>query len=282
MVDKNQMEMKTSSMILFICAGLMLSGGTVLCSSTTWSLLRMSYYFWTTDLGVELASGVLLVAGALLCLPACWLCTLLPYHTKNLTIMTTLTALAATAMVVLSLGLSSAGALSRTLREPAVINGSMLRAMARSSHDPTVSASFAAMELELGCCGVESFSDWYEHRRTLPPTCCGRVFNGKTDGQCQKPVYTAGCLRSALKEMQAHTNAVSTLAGAVIIILAVTLFTTAYVGVNGSLARDEMQYKLQPLRIACITQPPLGPLTPALQHVQFATPQTAAPPPTAL
>lgn len=59
------------------------SGGTILGGTVAWSLLRMSYYFWTTDIGVELSSSVLFMAGSLLCLPTCWLATLVPYNLKS-------------------------------------------------------------------------------------------------------------------------------------------------------------------------------------------------------
>lgn len=65
------------------------SGGAILGGSTAWSLMRMSYYFWTSDLGTELGTGVLFVAGALLCLPACWLATLVPYHPRSLSLLAT-------------------------------------------------------------------------------------------------------------------------------------------------------------------------------------------------
>ncbi|KOB72765.1 Uncharacterized protein OBRU01_12272 [Operophtera brumata] len=63
------------------------SGGVILGGSTLWSLLRMSYYFWTTDLGIDLGSSVLFMAGALLCLPACWLATIVPYHRKSISLL---------------------------------------------------------------------------------------------------------------------------------------------------------------------------------------------------
>lgn len=49
--------------------------------------MRISYYFWTTDLGVELGSSVLFISGALLCLPTCWLCTLVPYHPRSISLL---------------------------------------------------------------------------------------------------------------------------------------------------------------------------------------------------
>lgn len=69
------------------------SGGAILGGSVAWSLLRMSYYFWTSDLGVELSTSVLFMAGALLCLPTCWLSTLVPYHTKSMSLNATVSAI---------------------------------------------------------------------------------------------------------------------------------------------------------------------------------------------
>ncbi|XP_045487830.1 uncharacterized protein LOC111001744 isoform X3 [Pieris rapae] len=82
--------MKNTGLILFVCAGLLLSGGAILGGSTAWNLFRMSYYFWTTDLGVELGASVLFLSGALLCLPACWLSTLVPYYHKSMRLLATL------------------------------------------------------------------------------------------------------------------------------------------------------------------------------------------------
>ncbi|KAH9638242.1 hypothetical protein HF086_013680 [Spodoptera exigua] len=60
-----------------------------------------------------------------------------------------LMALVSVAMVMLSLGLSSISGLSRALREPAILNNSMLRAMAIDALDPAVRSSFAAMQVEV-------------------------------------------------------------------------------------------------------------------------------------
>ncbi|XP_028161840.1 CD63 antigen-like [Ostrinia nubilalis] len=262
--------MRSSGLVLFTCAGLLLSGGAILGGSTAWSLLRISYYFWTTDLGVELGSSVLFVVGALLCLPACWLCTIVPYHPKGLTLMATLMTLVTVAMLMLSLGLSSVAGLSRAVREPAALNSSMLRAMSRDAHDPAVKSSFAAMQMELRCCGVVSYTDWYQHRRALPPSCCGRVWNGKRGDQCNVPLHVTGCLRPALIELRSYVNALSALASAIIMVLGVTLFTTAY-AVVCSVVEREPRHKPQPLRIACLTPGACLAAAPAAAHV-FAPP----------
>ncbi|KAF9814763.1 hypothetical protein SFRURICE_014858 [Spodoptera frugiperda] len=236
------------------------SGGAILGGSVAWSLLRMSYYFWTTDLGVELSSSIMFLAGALLCLPTCWLATVVPYHVKSLSLTATLMALVSVAMVMLSVGLSSISGLSRALREPAMINSSMLRAMAIDTFDPAVRSSFAAMQIELRCCGVQSFADWYQHRRTLPPACCGRVWNGKRGDMCDAP-YSVGCLRPALAELRYFTYSLSALSSAIVVVMAVTLFAAAYTMVTGVVERGEVlrSYKApQPLRIACLAHPPHG------------------------
>ncbi|CAH0628583.1 unnamed protein product [Chrysodeixis includens] len=250
--------MRSSGLVLFACAGLLLSGGAILGGSVAWSLLRMSYYFWTSDLGVELSSSVLFMAGALLCLPTCWLSTLVPYHTKSMSLNATLMALVSVAMVMLSLGLSSISGLSRALREPATLNSSMLRAMAIDSFDPAVRSSFAAMQIELRCCGVQSYSDWYQHRRTLPPACCGRVWNGKRGDLCDVPMYSLGCLRPALAELRYFANSLSALSSAIVVVMAVTLFAAAYTLVTGVVERGEARglKPAPPLRIACLAHAP--------------------------
>ncbi|CAH1635419.1 unnamed protein product [Spodoptera littoralis] len=255
--------MRSSGLVLFACAGLLLSGGAILGGSVAWSLLRMSYYFWTTDLGVELSSSIMFLAGALLCLPTCWLSTVVPYHVKSLSLTATLMALVSVAMIMLSMGLSSISGLSRALREPAMINNSMLRAMSIDAFDPAVRSSFAAMQIELRCCGVQSFSDWYQHRRTLPPACCGRVWNGKRGDTCDGPLYSIGCLRPALAELRYFTYSLSALSSAIVVVMAVTLFAAAYTMVTGVVERGEVSRSYKPppaLRIACLAHPPHGPL----------------------
>ncbi|XP_059051293.1 uncharacterized protein LOC131846092 [Achroia grisella] len=246
--------MRNSGLVLFACAGLLLSGGAILGGSTAWSLLRMSYYFWTSDLGVELGSNVLFITGAMLCLPTCWLSTLVPYHTKSMTLMATLMGLVTVAMMMLSMGMSTITGLSRAVREPTALNTSMLRAMTFDAFDPSVRSAFSAMQIELRCCGVQSYLDWYQHRRTLPPACCGRVWNGKRGDQCDIPLYGTGCLRPALAELRRHINALSALASAIIIVMGVTLFTTAYLLVTNVVERNEARIfkPPQPLRIACL------------------------------
>ncbi|KAM3968034.1 LOW QUALITY PROTEIN: uncharacterized protein ACR2FA_004854 [Aphomia sociella] len=259
--------MRNSGLVLFACAGLLLSGGAILGGSTAWSLLRISYYFWTSDLGVELGSSVLFITGAMLCLPACWLSTLVPYHTKSMSLMATLMGLVTVAMLMLSMGLSSITGLSRAVREPSTLNASMLRAMAFDNLDPSIKSAFSAMQLELRCCGVQSYSDWYQHRGTLPPACCGRVWNGKRGEHCDVPLYTNGCLRPALAELRRYVNALSILASAIVVVMGVTLFTTAYILVTNVVERSEARaFKpAQPLRIACLAAPPL---------VSFTSPAT--------
>ncbi|XP_022829370.1 uncharacterized protein LOC111358458 isoform X2 [Spodoptera litura] len=251
--------MRSSGLVLFACAGLLLSGGAILGGSVAWSLLRMSYYFWTTDLGVELSSSIMFLAGALLCLPTCWLSTVVPYHVKSLSLTATLMALVSVAMVMLSMGLSSISGLSRALREPAMINNSMLRAMSIDAFDPAVRSSFAAMQIELRCCGVQSFSDWYQHRRTLPPACCGQMWNGKRGDMCLTPLYSMGCLRPALAELRYFTYSLSALSSAIVVVMAVTLFAAAYTMVTGVVERGEVSRSYKPpaaLRIACLAHPP--------------------------
>ncbi|KAL0884191.1 hypothetical protein ABMA27_016196 [Loxostege sticticalis] len=243
--------MRSSGLVLFTCAGLLLSGGAILGGSTSWTLLRISYYFWTTDLGVELSASVLFVVGALLCLPACWLCTIVPYHPRALSLMATLMTLVTVAMLMLSLGLSSISGLSRAVRDPAAVNTSMLRAMSRDALDPAVKNAFAAMQMELRCCGVHSYTDWYQHRRSLPPACCNRIWNGKRGDKCDVPQHGQGCLKPALSELRNYVNALCALASAIVVVLGVTLFTAAYSVVCGVVERAEPR-KPQPLRISCL------------------------------
>ncbi|KAJ0179542.1 hypothetical protein K1T71_005254 [Dendrolimus kikuchii] len=247
--------MKSSGLVLFICAGLLLSGGAILGGSTAWSLLRMSYYFWTSDLGVELGSSVLFIAGSLLCLPTCWLSTLVPYQPKKISFMATLMMLITVSMLMLSLGLVSFAGLSRSIRDSNALNASMLRAMSHEAYDPAVRNSFGAMQIELKCCGVNSISDWYQYRGSIPPGCCGRISNGKRGGPCEVPRFSNGCLRPALAELRNYINAVSILASSMIMVLAVTLFTAAYSLVIGDVDRKELRSlkTSQPLRIACLT-----------------------------
>ncbi|XP_060800746.1 tetraspanin-9 [Amyelois transitella] len=255
--------MKTVSFVLFICAGLLLSGGAALCFSTIWSVLRMSYYFWSTDLGPELSTSAVFVTAALLCLPASWLASLVPHHSKSLSLTSTLIVVSSVSLMLLSTGLSSTSSLSRTLREPDVLNASMLRAMTYEPFDASVRSSFAAMQLELKCCGVMSYSDWYQHRRSLPPSCCGRVMYGKRTELCETPLYHSGCLQPALAELRHFINSLSVMASALILIMGLILFTTVYTLVINVVERREAA-KPQHLRIACITPhgaPPLVSVT---------------------
>ncbi|XP_023942136.2 CD63 antigen-like [Bicyclus anynana] len=261
--------MKNSAMVLFVCSGLLLSGGGILGVSTLWSTMRMSYYFWTSDLGIELGSSVLFMSGALLCLPACWLATLVPYHPRSTSLLATLMILVSGGMMLLSMGMTSITGLSRAVREPALLNSSMLRSMAYEAVDPAVKSAFSSMQLELKCCGVKSHADWYKYGAFLPPSCCGRVWNGRNANTCEVPLHTAGCLRPALAELRIFANSVAVLACAIIIVKAVTLFATAYTLVTGVIERAADGYKPspQPLRIACLTSPfsPLALPTPASQ-----------------
>ncbi|XP_073967189.1 uncharacterized protein isoform X2 [Choristoneura fumiferana] len=252
--------MRQHGFVLYMCAGLLLTGAAVLGGSSTWTLMRISYYFWTTDLGVELAGGVLYVAGALLCLPVCWLTTLVPYHTKSQSLLATLLCCATAALLVLAVALVAAGGLARALRDPHALNASMHRALALDALDPAVRSSFAAMQCDLRCCGVQSYMDWYNHRRTLPPSCCGRARSGKprVAEVCATPLHAAGCLRPALIELRNYISALTTLSSAIIIILAVTVFAAAYTLVAGVVER---QKPLQPLRVAYFT-PPAAAFTP--------------------
>ncbi|KAG6453539.1 hypothetical protein O3G_MSEX008207 [Manduca sexta] len=257
------------------------SGGAILGGSAAWSLLRMSYYFWTSDLGVELGSSVLFMAGALLCLPTCWLSTLVPYHPRSLSLLATLMTLVTVSMVMLALGLSSITSLSRAVREPQALNESMARAMAIDSFDPAVRSSFAAMQLELRCCGINSYADWYQHRRSLPPACCGRVWNGKRGDQCETPLYVVSCLRPALNELRNFANSLSALASAMIIVMAVTLFATAYTLVSGAVEMRACKPSPLPLRIACLAAPPAppAPLAPLLTLASPTSPIAINTPP---
>ncbi|CAH2092262.1 unnamed protein product [Euphydryas editha] len=244
--------MKNNGLILFMCAGLLLSGGAILGGSTVWSLLRMSYYFWTSDLGVELGSGVLFVSGSLLCLPTSWLATLVPYHPRSTTLLATLMILVISGMMLLSIGISSIMGLSRALRDTNALNTSMLRAM--SFEAEAVKSAFASMQLEMKCCGVNSPYDWYQYGRILPPSCCGRVWIGKHTGHCESPLYTVGCLRPARAELRMYANSLAVLACAIIIVKAVTLFAAAYTLVT-NVVEPGAGSKTQPLRIACLASP---------------------------
>ncbi|XP_047989759.1 uncharacterized protein LOC125229036 isoform X2 [Leguminivora glycinivorella] len=223
--------MRNSGIILFMCAGLLLSGGAILGGSTAWSLLRMSYYFWTSDLAVELASTVSFVAGALLCLPVCWLATLVPYYPRSQPLFATLLGVTMTALLMLTVGQCSLGGLARALREPGALNASMHRALSLQGVDAAMRTSVAAMQLELRCCGVQDPSDWYKHRRTLPPSCCGRISNFK----------------------------------------AVTVFTAAYTTASGVVERQKTPVRVAyltapPAPLACYPQN-LSPPAPALPAV---------------
>ncbi|XP_049865535.1 tetraspanin-9-like [Pectinophora gossypiella] len=245
--------MRNSGLVLFVCAGLLLSGGAILGGSAGWSVLRMSYHFWASELGAELGAGVQFVAGAMLCLPACWLATLVPHHPRALSLLATLMFLTATAMLMLSSGQGSLAALSRVYHEPALLNASMHRAIARAQYEPAVRNAFASMQLELRCCGVQSASDWYKYRRTLPAACCNRWGQGKRD-TCDTPVHTTGCLWPAVIELRYFTNSMSVLSAVMIIILAVTLFATAYSLVSGVIERGELRAlkTATALRVACL------------------------------
>ncbi|KAM3968037.1 LOW QUALITY PROTEIN: uncharacterized protein ACR2FA_004882 [Aphomia sociella] len=132
------------------------------------------------------------------------------------------------AMLILSMGLSSITGLSRAVREPSTLNASMLRAMAFDNLDPSIKSAFSAMQLERG-----------EH--------------------CDVPLYTNGCLRPALAELRRYVNALSILASAIVVVMGVTLFTTAYILVTNVVERSEARaFKpAEPLRIACLAAPPL-------------------------
>ncbi|XP_038213251.1 tetraspanin-9-like [Zerene cesonia] len=247
--------MRSSALVLFVCAGLLLSGGAILGVSTSWNLFRMSYYFWTTDVGVELGASILFIAGALLCLPACWLASLVPYYPKSISILSTLMVLVTAALVLLSTGMTSIMALSKATRDPSMIKTSMLRAMSVESQDLAVKNAFAAMQIELKCCGVNSYSDWSMHRRGLPSACCGRVMNVKSVDRCEYPLYNVGCLRPAVNELRLFVNSLSVLTCSIICVMAVTLFATAYTLVTGVADRTKT---LQPLRRRA-SAPPASP-----------------------
>ncbi|OWR46033.1 tetraspanin-9-like [Danaus plexippus] len=253
--------MKSSSLVLFVCAGLLLSGGAILGGSATWSLMRISYYFWTTDLGVELGSSVLFISGALLCLPTCWLCTLVPYHPRSISLLASLMILVTSGLMLLSIGISSIMGLSRAVREQHTLNTTMLRTMAFEPVDIAVRSAFASMQLELKCCGVNSHTDWYLHRNTLPLACCGRVGIGKNTDHCEIPLYNRGCLRPARAELRMYANSLAVLACAIILVKAVALFATVYTMVTGVTERS-LGVKQQPLRIAYLPAPPIVPLAP--------------------
>ncbi|CAG4941546.1 unnamed protein product [Colias eurytheme] len=263
--------MRSSALILFVCAGLLLSGGAILGVSTSWNLFRMSYYFWTTDLGVELGASILFIAGALLCLPACWLATLVPYYPKSISILSTLMVLVTAALVLLSTGLTSIMTLSKATRDPSMLKTSMLRALSVESQDLAVKNAFAAMQIELKCCGVNSYSDWSMHHRGLPPACCGRVMNVKSGDRCEYPLYNVGCLRPAVNELRLFVNSLSVLACSIITVMAVTLFATAYILVTGVADRTKT---LQPLRVACFANT----FMPSNLTPQANNPQHNAPP----
>ncbi|KOB72764.1 Tetraspanin [Operophtera brumata] len=133
-------------------------------------------------------------------------------------------AVATASMVMLALGVSAMSGLSRVVREPAALNASMLRAMSHVWFDPAVRNSFSAMQLELKCCGVHSYSDWYQYRRSIPPACCGNTCNGKRCEQCTVPLYTTGCLCPALSELRNFSNSLSILASAIVLILVSATF----------------------------------------------------------
>ncbi|CAB3228754.1 unnamed protein product [Arctia plantaginis] len=269
--------MRNSAIVLFSCAGLLLSGGTILGGTVAWSLLRMSYYFWTTDIGVELSSSVLFMAGSLLCLPTCWLATLVPYNLKSKSLNATLMGVVSVAMLMLSLGVSSMGSVARAVRDPSALNTSMLRAMAIDGFDPTVRSSFSAMQIELKCCGVQSYSDWYQHRRTLPPACCGRVLTGKSSDICDVPLYSMGCLRPALADIRHFANVLSALSSTLIVVMAVTLFEAAFMLVTYEVEQEKLlsNKPTNPVRIgiACLSHPPQPPhmalVEPSLAPVQY-------------
>lgn len=58
-------------------------------------------------------------------------------------------ALVMASMMMLSLGVTSISGLSRTVREPAALNASMLRAMTHVGFDPAVRSSFSAMQIDV-------------------------------------------------------------------------------------------------------------------------------------
>ncbi|XP_047517965.1 uncharacterized protein LOC125058013 [Pieris napi] len=246
--------MKNTGLILFVCAGLLLSGGAILGGSTAWNLFRMSYYFWTTDLGVELGASVLFLSGALLCLPACWLSTLVPYYHKSMRLLATLMVLVTAALVLLCTGMSSIMALSKATRDPAALNNSMYRSLSEEGVDPAVKNAFTAMQIELKCCGIQYHTDWLLHRRNLPPACCGRLALGKESDRCVYPIYTNGCLRPAIRELRQYVNSLTAVACGIIVVMAITLFATSYTLVSGVV--EHANKTLQPMRVAYLTNSP--------------------------
>ncbi|KAI5636619.1 tetraspanin family domain-containing protein [Phthorimaea operculella] len=266
--------MQNSTLILLVCAGLLLSGGAILGGSAGWSILRMSYYFWTSDLGMELGAGIQLVAGGILCLPACWLATLMTSKPRTTALPATLMFLTTAAMVVLCTGLISLGSLSNAIRDTSQLNASFHRAMARENCDYSVRNALAAMQIELRCCGIQSPSDWFKHRAALPAACCNRWMPGKVKNisldVCEFPVFTSGCLRSAALELRAYVNAMAILTCVIIITLAVTLFATAYTLVTGVVERGEpgaQKPDMQSTRAPYPQAPPKLPLAPLVTLV---------------
>ncbi|CAH2244625.1 jg3854 [Pararge aegeria aegeria] len=168
--------------------------------------------------------------------------------------------LVTTGIMLLSIGMTSITGLSRAVREPAILNASMLRSMSFEAIDPSVRSAFASMQMELKCCGVKSHEDWYNNGQRLPPSCCGRVWNGKNGNNiCEIPLYSTGCLRPALFELRMLANSITILACAIIIVKAVTLYAAAYTLVTGVVERPPAGYKPQPMRFACLTAPPFAP-----------------------
>ncbi|KAG7305453.1 hypothetical protein JYU34_009521 [Plutella xylostella] len=251
-------------LVLFACAGLLLSFGVILGGSTAWSLIRISYYFWTTDLHIELGSSLLIIMAAALCMPICWVATIVPYHPNKFSIPATLMCLVIAALALMCAGLTSSAALARSLRDPG-LNRSMHEAMRRDPHDQSVRTAFSAMQLELQCCGVQSYEDWYGHRQTLPASCCGKVPVKHGDG-CETPLYTSGCLRPAAVELRYFTDSCAVLGLSIIIVLTVTLLATAYLVVDSVVEPGcpNLLKGSHAVRVAC--------LSPSVQYVSLPSP----------
>lgn len=232
-----------------------MSGGLIFGIATTCCLIRMSYYFWLSDSGVEFGAAIMFISASLLCIPTSWITSMLPQYPRNIPMAGSLLCLISVTIFLMVNGLSTSSGLSQVVRDPKILNTSLHRAMSLEKYDYYVRNAFDTMQLDLKCCGIESFKDWYEHRYNMPSTCCGRlVSNGHS--KCDNPLYKQGCLHPAVNQLRAYLGSVGLLAYAMIFALTITLLVTTYTVVHASVKNPPIDNPLSTIRITYPPSPP--------------------------